>query len=403
MKLQTIVLSAATVVALAAASYGAYLFGMTRGMAMSAGPGTDAVSIAAGEAATRRHIKQGIKAGDVDPDSGRRILFYHDPMVPGKKFDAPAKSPFMDMMLVPMYAGGDDDQGKVTVSPRIQQNLGVRTALVVSGSIAPKLEAVGTIAYNERDQVLVQARATGYVERLYVRATLDRVAAGQPLVDLYVPDWVAAQEEYLAVRRMRGTDLDGLIDGARLRMRQVGISEAQIDALERSGTIAPRVTITAPIGGVIDQLSVREGMTVMTGATLFRIVGLGSVWANAEVPESQAALVRPGATIEARSPAVPGAVFKGRVQTILPDVNATTRTIKARIELANPRGVLVPGMFVSVDFGSAAGQTMLLVPSEAIIQTGQRSVVMLAEDSGKFRPIDVAIGIEANGQTEIKR
>jgi Cu(I)/Ag(I) efflux system membrane fusion protein len=157
---------------------------------------TEAVpqSIAQGEDATRRHITAGIKAGDVDPMTGKKVLYYHDPMVPGNKFDKPAKSPFMDMMLVPVYADSDGDGSKVTVSPRIQQNLGVRTAAVTEGTLSPQVAAVGSIAFNERDQVIVQARATGYVERLHVRATLDRVAKGQALAELYVPDWIAAQE-----------------------------------------------------------------------------------------------------------------------------------------------------------------------------------------------------------------
>ena len=151
-------------------------------------------SIANGEDATRRHISAGLKAGDTDPVTGSKILYYHDPMVPASKFDKPAKSPFMDMMLVPVYAQGQADQGNVTVSPRIQQNLGVRTAAVVEGSLSPSVSAVGSIAFNERDQAIVQARATAYVERLHVRSTLEHVVKGQPLVDLYVPDWVAAQE-----------------------------------------------------------------------------------------------------------------------------------------------------------------------------------------------------------------
>jgi hypothetical protein len=155
-----------------------------RAAAASGSPGAEdpTSSIAAGEAATRRHIKEGIKAGDVDPATGKPVLYYHDPMVPGKRFDAPAKSPFMDMMLVPVYGGaGGDDQGTVTVSPRIQQNLGVRTAEVVEGTLQPMVSAVGSIAWNERDQSVVQARATGYIEKLHVRATLDRVRAGPAL------------------------------------------------------------------------------------------------------------------------------------------------------------------------------------------------------------------------------
>lgn len=387
-------------------AYGLYMLGMQRGMqSIAATPGTASSAgpqnIADGEEATRRHISAGIKAGDTDPASGRRILYYHDPMVPGNKFDKPAKSPFMDMMLVPVYADGDTDQGKVTVSPRIQQNLGVRTAPVTEGTLSPEVSAVGSIAFNERDQVIVQARATGYVERLHVRATLDSVAQGQPLAEIYIPDWVAAQEEYLAVSRMQGPNLVGLLDGARQRMRQAGMSEAQIGAVQASGQTRARTTLLAPIAGVVTELSAREGMAVMPGATLFRINGLSTVWANAEVPESQAASLRPGVKVQARSPAVPGMIFEGKVQAILPEVNPGTRTLKARLELANPGRRLVPGMFVQMQLMDTRPGKVLLIPTEAVIQTGKRSVVMLAEKEGTFRPVEIVTGIESGGQTEI--
>ena len=398
------------------AGYGLYAMGIKKGSGMSAATTpagaapipagaftTGPQSIAEGEAATRRHIGSGLKAGDTDPASGRKILYYQDPMVPGNKFDKPAKSPFMDMMLVPVYADSDSDQGKVTVSPRIQQNLGVRTATVIEGTLSPQVSAVGNIAFNERDQATVQARASGYVERLHVRATLDSVFKGQPLVDLYVPDWVAAQEEFLSLKRMQGNDLGSLVDGARQRMRQVGMNDEQIRLVETSGKSQSRTTITAPLGGVVVELLAREGMTVSAGMTLFRINGLSTVWANAEVPESQAALLRPGAKVQASSPAVPGTIFEGKVQAILPDVSAVTRTLKARLELANPGSRLVPGMFVTMQFMDMRAEKALLVPTEAVIQTGKRTVVMLAEENGRFRPVDVQAGIESGGQTEIKR
>ena len=423
MKRKSLVIGLIAIALLGAAGYGVYALGMKHGMGMNTAtpavtpnpsanePATTSAadvepvpqSIAQGEDATRRHITAGIKAGDIDPVTGKKILYYHDPMVPGNKFDKPAKSPFMDMMLVPVYADSDGDGSRVTVSPRIQQNLGIRTAEVVEGTLSPKVAAVGSIAFNERDQVIVQARATGYVERLLVRATLDRVAKGQSLAELYVPDWIAAQEEFLSVRRMQGTDLAPLVDGARQRMRQAGMSDAQIALVESSGRTQPRITLVAPIGGVVTELMAREGMTVMPGATLFRINGLSTVWANAEVPESQAALLRPGAKVQAISPAVPGMKFDGKVQAILPEVDPTTRTLKARLELANPGSMLVPGMFVQMQFMDMRAEKALLVPTEAIIQTGKRTVAMLAEENGRFRPVDVEIGIESDGQTEIKR
>ena len=395
---------------LAAAGYALYASGMQQGMAMApvAAPagaaGALPQSIAQGEAATRRHLSSGLKAGETDPVTGKKILYYHDPMMPGQKFDKPAKSPFMDMMLVPVYADSDGDSGsQVTVSPRLQQNLGVRSAEVVLGSLSPQVSAVGSIAWNERDQALVQARAGGFVERLWVRATLDRVAKGQALAELYLPEWSAAQEEFLALRRMPGSGLAVLVDGARQRMRQAGIDEALIARLESSGRAEPRVTLVAPMAGVLTELGVREGMTVMAGASLFRINGTATVWAHAEVPESQVALLRPGASVQASSPALPGSRFSGRLQALLPEINASTRTQRARLELNNPEGRLVPGMLVQMQFSDTRAGQMLLVPTEAIIQTGRRSLVLLAEEQGRFRPVEVEIGLEVAGQTEVRR
>ena len=417
MKTKNVLISLAMVTLVLAGGYGVYVLGMQRGMGMgssSSAPSGSSSSTAqatsdapqgaaGGEDATRRHMQAGLKAGDIDPVTGKKILYYHDPMVPATKFDKPAKSPFMDMMMSPVFADSDSDQGNVTISPRVQQNLGVRTALVTEGTLSPQVSAVGSIAFNERDQAIVQARATGFVERLHARATLDRVAKGQALVDLYVPDWIAAQEEFLSVRRMQGTDLASLVDGARQRMRQAGMSDEQIRLVERTGKTQPRLTITAPVGGVIVELLAREGMTVMSGTTLFRINGLSTVWANAEVPESQSALLRPGAKVQARSAAAPGVVLEGKVETILPEVAAATRTLKARVQLSNPGGRLVPGMFVQMQFMDMRPEKALLVPTEAVIQTGKRTVVMLAEERGRFRPVEVEVGIESAGQSEIKR
>lgn len=408
---------AAAALMLAAAGFGLYRLGQHSSMA--AGPadptapaavgsapaaqGAAPQGVAEGEEATRRHVKAGLKAGDTDPVTGRKILYYHDPMVPGNKFDKPGKSPFMDMMLVPVYADGDSDQGRVTVSPRIQQNLGVRIAPVTEAMLSPQLSVVGSITFNEREQAVIQARAAGYVERLRVRATLDRVARGQVLAELYVPDWVAAQQEFLSVRRLQGPDVASLVEGAKSRMRLAGMTEDQIRGIETTGRANPRTLVLAPAEGLVTEIAAREGMAVMPGATLFRISGFSTVWANAEVPESQAALVRPGTRVQAQTPATPGVVYDGRVQALLPDVNATTRTLKARVELNNPRGQLVPGMFVSMNFSDMRPGKALTVPAEALIYTGKRTVVIVAEDNGRFRPVDVQAGIESGGQTEIRK
>ncbi|MDB5992053.1 MAG: Cobalt/zinc/cadmium efflux transporter [Herbaspirillum sp.] len=374
---------------LAAAGYALYWAGMRHGEKIAVSK-SNAAAASASDAAN---------AGQ----SGKKVLYWHDPMVPGQKFDKPGKSPFMDMQLAPVYADDSGDDGKVNISPRVQQNLGIRTAEVTKGILTSAVVAVGSVAYNERDAALVQARSNGFVERLYVRAPLDPVRKGQALADLYVPEWVAAQEEYLSVRHMQGNGMDDLVGGARQRMRLVGMTDEQIHLVESSGKVQARLTIFAPIGGVVSELDVREGMTVMAGAPMFKINGLSTIWVNADIPENLSAQVRPGNAVEARTPALQGVVFKGKVSAILPDVNPATRTLKARIELANPSGQLVPGMFSTINFSSATRKDILLIPTEAVIQTGTRSVVMVALGDGKFNPVDVEIGAESNGQTEIRK
>lgn len=341
------------------------------------------------------------KPGDVDPLTGKRILYWHDPMVPAQRFDHPGKSPFMDMQMVPVVEGSTDTGG-IEISPRLQQNLGVRLASVARGQLHPGITASANVAYDERDIAVVQARANGFVERLRVRATLDPVRAGEPLADLYVPDWIAAQVEYLAVKALKSPGAADLADGARQRLRLAGMPEDLIRTLEKTGKPQSRFTLVAPINGVVSELMAREGMTVSTGSPLFRINGLRKVWVNAEVPETLGERVHPGDRIQARTAALPGIVFDGTVSAVLPSVSVATRTVTARVELPNPKMLLVPGMFVTVQFAPAGLSDVLLVPSEAVIETGTRRVVMLAEGDGRFRPVSVETGIQSGGQTEIR-
>lgn len=394
MKGRNLILALAAAILLGAAGYGLYWAGMSHGVKMAA-----PVSVSTAPAGVNP------QQGATDAATGKKVLYWHDPMNPQQKFDKPGKSPFMDMQLVPVYAGEEGDEGTVTISPRVQQNLGVRAAEVTLGRLTQAVEAVGSVAYNERDVALVQARSNGFVEKLYVRAPLDPVRKNQPLAEIYVPEWVAAQEEYLSAKRIAATGLgdllEGLQEGARQRMRLAGMTEDQIRMVESTGTVHARLTVNAPISGVVTELGAREGMTVMPGATLFRINGLSTVWINAEVPENIAAQVRPGNPVEARTPALPGTTFKGRVNAILPEVALATRTLKVRIEVANSDGRLVPGMFATVNFAPAAKKEMLLVPTEALIRTGTRNVVIVDEGNGHFRAQKVRPGLESGEQTEI--
>lgn len=333
---------------------------------------------------------------------GRKPLYWHDPMVPGQKFDKPGKSPYMDMPLVPVYADEGTGAGTVAISPRVEQNLGVRTVAVTSAALPLTVSAVGSVALDERAVAEVQARANGFVERVLVRAPLESVRRGQPLAEVTMPDWVAAQEEFLAVRGMHAGASPALLDAARQRMRLAGMNEQQVRQLEAGGRVQARQVLVAPRNGVVTELAAREGMAVAAGAPLYRINGLETVWVNAELPEAVLAQVTVGTPVVARAAAMPDAELRGKVDAILPQVDPTTRTIRARIVLDNPGARLAPGMFVNLSFAPRQGHAALLLPSEAVIRTGTRNVVMLEEGAGKFAPVAVELGPEAGGQVEIR-
>ena len=264
----------------------------------------------------------------------RKVLYWYDPMVPTQKFDKPGKSPFMDMQLVPRYADeGEASASGVAVSSQTAQSLGVRLAPVEKRAVGAAIDAVGTVQLNERDISIVQARTAGFVERVYARAPGDVIAAGAPLVDVLNPEWLAAQQEYLAVKR---TGDDALTQAARSRLTLLGMPAALVEQADRSGQPVAVQTITAPIGGVIAELMVRQGMTVAAGMTLARINGLGTVWLEVALPEAQAATIVPGQAVEARFPALPDQVVRGRVAAVLPETSRETRTSAVAHRAAQP-------------------------------------------------------------------
>lgn len=331
-------------------------------------------------------------------DKERKILYWHDPMVPQQHFDKPGKSPFMDMQLVPVYADEAGDDGGITISPRVIQNLGVRTAPVETGALAKEVRTVGTVKPDEHRIEVVQSRAAGWVEQLEVKAVNDPVRRGQVLAEVYAPDLLAAQEEYLLALENRD---DALTRAARARLSFLGLNEEQIAALEKNGKPARRVAFYAPIDGVVAELGVRQGMAVSPGMMMFNLVDLSVVWVNAEIIENQAGWIHQGDGAEVRIPSYPGKVFKGKVDYLYPGLNSETRTLKARIALKNPEGLLKPDMFVDVVLYGKTGENALMVPSEALIHTGRRTVVIVAEGEGKFRPVEVVAGSEAGGKTEL--
>lgn len=327
----------------------------------------------------------------------RKILYWHDPMVPGPRFDKPGKSPFMDMQLVPVYADEASDSG-IKVSPTVQQNLGIRTAAVKKAEIASSFDAVGAVQFDERLNVAVQTRVAGYVERLAVRAPMEQVRKGQALATVFAPEWLAPQNELLALKRAGVTP--DIVAAARDRMRAMSIPESLIKQAEETGTAQGRFTLSAPVGGVVAELGVREGVAVSPGMTLFRIAGLEKVWAVAEVPEAQAVRLVRGQKVKAALQADASQTFDGELKEILPQVSANTRTLQARFEVDNRAGKLTPGMLLRLQVAGASA-SRLVVPAEAVIRTGTRAVAIVRKESGAFEPREVKLGADLGDTLEV--
>jgi len=332
--------------------------------------------------------------------SERKILYWYDPMVPQEHYDNPNSLSSMGMKTVPKYADEGTATGNepgVSVDPGAMQNLGIRVVEARMGSLAGTINVTGSIEFNQRDVAIIQARSGGFVSRVYARAPGDVVRASAPIADVQMPEWGGAQTEFLAVRRLGKPELTA---AARQRLRLMGMPEGVIAGVERSGRTNGTITITSPISGVIKTLDARAGVTLGQGQTLAQVTGIGTVWLNAAVPEVQAGSIRIGQSASATLAAFPGETFGGRIIAVLPTAQADSRTITVRIELANRSGRLRPGMFAQVVLGGTSG-TALLVPSEAVIRTGTRTLVMLAAGNGRYRPAEVRTGREGGGQTEI--
>jgi Cu(I)/Ag(I) efflux system membrane fusion protein len=341
--------------------------------------------------------------------------YWYDPMVPQQHFDKPGKSPFMDMQLVPKCtatagarpgnaapdaAAGSAGApaGSIAIDPRVVQNLGVRIASVERGSFARAVDTVGVVAVDEHRIVAIEVRQPGWVEELDVRAVGDSVRRGQRLAGVYAPDLLATQQELLIARNSGDPQL---IEAARHRLALFGLSATQIAHIEKTGQAERRVEYFAPFDGYVMVLGARQGAAVAPGTMLFQLAALDSIWINAEVPETQAAWIKTGDLATAELPALPGEHFQGQIDYLYPELMPTTRTLKVRVVVKNPGKRLRPGMFATVHLRGTTQDQVLTVPTEAVIKTGTRSIVIVADDGTHFRPALVRVGAEHGGRSEI--
>ncbi|WIG56411.1 MAG: Copper/silver efflux RND transporter, membrane fusion protein CusB [Rhodanobacteraceae bacterium] len=333
------------------------------------------------------------------PSSGKKVLYWYDPMTPQQHFDHPGTSP-MGMQMVPKYAeaGGATEQNVVRVSAAEVQNLGMRTAEVKVGRLSDTVHVPGTVAWDQQLAITVSARTNITLEKLYVRAPFTQVKAGQPLAEVLAPEWSAAAAEYFALTNATSAEGRALRSAARERLHALGMDAATIRGLRAGGGT---ITLRAPIDGVVSQLDVQEGQQVGEGMPIMSLNGLDKVWVDAAIPQAQAGGITAGTPISATVTALPDETFHGEVEALLPDVSEATRTQRARIVLDNPNHDLAPGMFADLRIQGAPSTPHPLVPTEAIIADGVHTRVIEALGDGRFKPVRVRTGRSSGDMTVI--
>lgn len=340
----------------------------------------------------------------------RKIAYWVAPMDPNYISDKPGKSP-MGMDLAPVYED-DPNEGMVSIDPVTMQNIGVTTTIAEIRDLTIELRTNGTVTIAEDAEYRVNPKISGWIENLYVSRTGDFVEAGDPLLDLYSPELVSAQEEYLltlkSAKLIGESDIDrarissgDLLTAARTRLELWDITSDQIDELERTGKIRRTLTLYSPTRGVVLHKNAVRGAAVKAGTDLFRIADLSTVWIDAQVFEYELPWVRKGQPVEVYSPYDPTLKLKGRVDYVYPYLDAKTRTARIRIVVPNPRLDLKPDMYVDVRIDAQSKKDAIVVPKSAVLRSGKRDIVFIALGEGRFMPREIKLGLESGEYYEI--
>jgi RND family efflux transporter MFP subunit len=342
----------------------------------------------------------------------KKIAYYKDPMHPWFTSDKPGKAPDCGMDLVPVYEGESNGKG-IKIDPVVVQNIGVKVEGVVKRKLNKTIRAAGKVDYDERRVYTVNSKIMGWVEKLYVDYTGKLIHKGEPLMELYSPELVSTQEEYLQAlkyrKKLEESSLeearkgsDNLIQSAKRRLQYWDIPESEITALEKRGTPNKTMTIYSPADGIVMEKMVQKGQNIMGGMELYKIADLSTVWVLAEVYQYELPWVKVGGQVEIELSYLPGKLFKGTITYIYPYLSMETKTAKVRVEVTNTQNFeLKPDMYATVKLSSPVTVYDVAVPDEAIIRSGERNVAVISLGGGYFDPRDVRLGVSANGYVQI--
>ncbi|MFH1858003.1 MAG: efflux RND transporter periplasmic adaptor subunit [Candidatus Omnitrophota bacterium] len=330
----------------------------------------------------------------------RKVLYWRAPMNPNEIYDKPGKSA-MGMDLVPVY---EDDVGAGTdirIDPVIQQNMGIRTDVVKKGPLVHAIRTYGHVTPDETRTVQVSLKTSGWIEKLYADFEGKYVEKGEALFEIYSPDLIAAQEEYLiayrGLNRNAGYGRKDLLAPALRRLRYFDVPESEIRDIEKSGSVKKSLKILSPFNGFVIQKSVEEGIFVKAGTTVLRIADLSEVWVEAHIYEYELPWIQKGQQAEMTLSYLPGKVFPGKVSYVYPYLQPKTRDVVIRLDFENPDMELKPDMYCDVLLKTGPAKEGLILPSEAVIRSGERNLVFVARGQGKFTPKDVILGPSLDG------
>ena len=337
-------------------------------------------------------------------DSQRKIVYWRAPMNPTEIYDKPGKSA-MGMDLAPVYEDELVSGVDVKVDPVIQQNMGIRTAAVEKGALVHTIRTYGHVTYDETRIGEVSSKISGWIEKIHVDFTGKFIKRGEPLFELYSPDLFAAQEEYMVayrnLTRMSIQANKGLLKAARQRLKYFDVAENEILEMEDSGKIKKTVTIRSPFEGVVVLKNAVEGSFVKVGAMVYRIADLSRVWVEVHIFEYELPWVKQGQMAKMTLPYMPGKTFSGRISFVYPYLQRKTRDVVILLEFENPEGALKPDMYADVKIQSRLGEGMI-IPSEAVIRSGERNIVFVLRGENKFSPRDVTLGLNLdNGKVQV--
>jgi Cu(I)/Ag(I) efflux system membrane fusion protein/cobalt-zinc-cadmium efflux system membrane fusion protein len=358
---------------------------------------------------TAAAAEKDLKAGMVDPKTGKKIKYWVAPMDPTYIRDEPGKSP-MGMDLVPVYEEEGEEKepaSTIRIDPVTMQNMGVRIGRVERKPLVKDIRTVGYIEYDETKIFTVNTKFNGWIEKLYVDFIGDSVKKGQPLFDIYSPELVTAQEEYLlAYRQWQDVENKGLhhlresarrlLDASRKRLEYWDLTDSQIRRLEATGGPGKTVTVYSAAKGVVTQKEAFEGHYVKAGEHQYTIADLSTVWVDVDIYEYELPWVRKGMAAEMEVAYLPGMRLEGNVLFIYPYLNTQTRTARLRLQFSNPDYRLKPGMYADIYLKAFLDDNGLVVPQEAVIFSGVRRLVYIALGNGRFRPREIKLGVEVN-------